>query len=66
MKKEEIKIEVSHIFDSGANEIKVTEMLERLVKQAEKEVRHRAAEIVAGANSKDDAHRDIMNISIIE
>jgi hypothetical protein len=63
--KEEIKIEVSHIFDSGANEIRVTEMVERFVKRAEKEVRHRAAEIVAGANSKDDADRDIMNISIL-
>lgn len=65
MTKEEIKIEVSHIFDSGANEVRVSEMIERFVKMAEKEVRHRAAEIVAGANSKDDAHRDIMNISIL-
>ncbi len=64
MTKAEITKEVLHIFDDGANEIRVINMVLRFVKQAEKEVRHRAAEIVAGANGKDDAHRDIMNISI--
>lgn len=65
MTKEQIKIEIQRIFDSGANELRVTEMVERFVKLAEKEVRHRAAEIVAGADSIDDADRDIMNISIL-
>ena len=65
MTKEQIKIEMQRIFDSGANELRVTEMVERFVKLAEKEVRHRAAEIVAGADSIDDADRDIMNISIL-
>jgi len=65
MTKKDIESEVAHIFDSGANEIRVTEMIERLVKQAEKEVRHLAAEIACSAISKEDAHRDIMNIRVI-
>lgn len=65
MTKEEIKTKVNHAFDGGANEIRIMELVERFVKQAEKETRHKAAEIVAYANSKDDAHRDIMNISIL-
>ena len=64
MTKQEIQAEVSHIFNSGANEISVQEMVVQLVKRAAKEVRHAAAEIAVSSISKDEAHQAIMNISV--
>ena len=68
MTREEIVIEVNKVFDygSGVNELKVTNLIERFVKIAEKETRHIAAEIAGTAESPDQAHRQIMNISILK
>ncbi len=71
MTKEQIKIEVDHIFESGANEVRVMGLIDRLRKEAAKEIRHAAAEIVAsigehGGRDISEAHRDIMNLQITD
>jgi len=66
MTKAQIEQAVNHIFDSGANEIRIIELIEQFVKIAEKETRHIAAEIAGTAESPDQAHQQIMNISILK
>jgi len=64
--KTQIEQAVNHIFDSGANEIRIIELIEQFVKIAEKETRHIAAEIAGTTESPDQAYQQIMNISILK
>ena len=58
----QIKLEVEHIFLSGVNEARIIDLITRLLKQREKEVRHAAAEIALTESDPSDAHQKIMNI----
>ena len=44
--KEQIKIEVSHIFESGANEVRFCEMIQRIVEKLQSDVQQGAELIV--------------------
>jgi len=67
MTKEQIMNEVKHVFEAEVvNEIRIFNLIQKFVRLSEKETRHIAAEIAGTAESPDQAHQQIMNISILK
>ena len=61
-----VQQEINHVFEGGANEIRVMELILRLIKLAEKETRYAAIDLILDGGPTEKIISKVQNISVLK